>query len=175
MMILASGVNYGFVRSLPHLAGISIGFTFMMLATGLGLHTVIVQAPVLQTVLKYGGAVYLVWLAWQLANAAPMSADQAGTSRPMTFLGAAAFQWVNPKAWVMGVGALTTYLPHSFGMADVMGIAVFFGLVTAPCVAVWAGFGLAMRRVLQNPRTVRIFNVAMALLLVASLYPIFFE
>ena len=175
MMILASGLNYGFVRSLPHLAGISIGFTIMMIATGLGLHTVFVQVPVLQTVLKYAGAIYLVWLAWQLAQAAPMAAEQASTAKPMTFLGAAAFQWVNPKAWVMGIGALTTYLPQSFDKIDVLGMAVFFGLVTAPCVAVWAGFGLAMRRILQNPRTVRIFNIAMAVLLVTSLYPIISE
>jgi threonine/homoserine/homoserine lactone efflux protein len=174
-MILASGLNYGFVRSLPHMAGISIGFAVLVMATGLGLHTVFIQMPILQAILKYAGAIYLLWLAWQLAHAAPMSSEQTSASRPMTFLGAAAFQWVNPKAWVMAVGALTTYLPHAFNVADVMGMALFFGLVCAPCVAIWAVFGQGMRRILQNPRTVRIFNIVMAGLLVASLYPIFAE
>jgi threonine/homoserine/homoserine lactone efflux protein len=89
----------------------------MIFATGLGLHAVFVQVPVLQTILKYGGAIYLLWLAWKLAHAAPMNAGQAGLSKPMGFLNAAAFQWVNPKAWVMSVSALTTYLPQGFQMA----------------------------------------------------------
>lgn len=174
-MVLASGLNYGFARTIPHLAGITLGFVFMMVATGLGLHTVFVQFPVLQTVLKYAGAIYLLWLAWQLANAGAMNAEQTGASKPMTFLGAAAFQWVNPKAWFMGVGALTTYLPQPFSVADVVEMAVIFGLACAPCVAVWTAFGLALRQVLQNPRSVRVINIAMALLLVASLYPIISE
>jgi threonine/homoserine/homoserine lactone efflux protein len=110
-MILASGLNYGFVRSMPHLFGICCGFSFMIFATGLGLHAVFEQFPLLQVILKYVGAIYLLWLAWKLAHAAPMSSEQASLSKPMGFLGAAAFQWINPKAWVMSLGALTTYLP----------------------------------------------------------------
>ena len=174
-MVLASGLNYGFVRTIPHLAGIALGFTFMMVATGLGLHTVFVQFPMLQTILKYVGALYLLWLAWQLANAGAMSAEQTGGSSPMSFLGAAAFQWVNPKAWFMGVGALTTYLPQPFAVTDVLQMAAIFGLTCAPCVAIWTIFGLGLRRILQNPRSVRVINIGMALLLVASLYPIFSE
>ena len=171
-MILASGLNYGFSRSLPHLFGICCGFTFMIFATGLGLHAVFVQVPMLQTILKYGGALYLLWLAWKLAHAAPMNAGQANLSKPMGFLNAAAFQWVNPKAWVMSVSALTTYLPQGFGVADVALLAGVFGVIGLFCVGSWALFGVAMRRVLQDPRSVRIFNVAMALLLVATLYPL---
>jgi threonine/homoserine/homoserine lactone efflux protein len=171
-MILASGLNYGFARSLPHLFGITCGFTFMIFATGMGLHAVFEQVPMLQAILKYGGAVYLLWLAWKLAHAAPMSAEQASLSKPMGFFGAAAFQWVNPKAWVMAVGALTTYLPPGFKVADVALLAGVFGVIGTFCVGSWAMFGVAMRRVLQDARSVRIFNIVMALALVATLYPI---
>lgn len=171
-MMLASGLNYGFTRSLPHLFGICCGFTFMIFATGLGLHAVFAQAPMLQLILKYAGALYLLWLAWKLAHAAPMSAEQAGLSKPMSFAGAAAFQWINPKAWVMAIGALTTYLPPGFKVLDVALLSGVFGVIGIFCVGSWAVFGVAMRRVLQDARSVRIFNLAMALLLVASLYPI---
>lgn len=170
-MVLASGLNHGLARSLPHVAGISIGFAFMVLATGLGLHAVFVQWPWLQTLLKYAGAAYLLWLAWKLARAKPMAAGAGERGRPMTFLGAAAFQWVNPKAWVMAVGAVTTYLPQAFGAADALFLAALFGMLNAPCVGAWAAFGMAMRRVLQDARAVREFNIAAAALLVGSLVP----
>ncbi|MYM24807.1 LysE family transporter [Duganella sp. FT135W] len=170
-MILASGLNYGFVRSLPHLFGITCGFTFMIFATGMGLHVVFEQVPMLQTILKYGGALYLLWLAWKLAHAAPMNGEQAALSKPMTFFGAAAFQWINPKAWVMALSALTTYLPQGFTVIDAAMLAGIFGLIGVFCVGAWAMFGVAMRRVLQDARSVRIFNLVMALLLVATLYP----
>jgi threonine/homoserine/homoserine lactone efflux protein len=171
-MIMASGLNYGFTRSLPHLFGICLGFSFMIFATGLGLHAVFAQVPMLQVILKYAGAIYLLWLAWKLAHAAPMSAEQAARSRPMGFVGAAAFQWINPKAWVMSISALTTYLPQHFVVTDLLLLTGLFCLIGLVCVGCWAAFGVAMRRVLQDPRSVRIFNVAMALLLVATLYPI---
>ncbi|MYM65587.1 LysE family transporter [Pseudoduganella sp. FT55W] len=170
-MILASGLNYGFVRSLPHLFGITCGFTFMIFATGMGLHVVFEQFPMLQTILKYGGAIYLLWLAWKLAHAAPMTGEQASLSKPMGFFGAAAFQWINPKAWVMALSALTTYLPQGFTVLDAATLAGIFGVIGVFCVGAWAMFGVAMRRVLQDPRSVRIFNIVMALLLVATLYP----
>jgi threonine/homoserine/homoserine lactone efflux protein len=133
---------------------------------------VFVQFPVLQLILKYVGAIYLLWLAWKLANAAPMNAEQAARSKPMGFVNAAAFQWVNPKAWVMSISAITTYLPQGFGAVDVAQLALVFNAVGTFGVGAWAMFGVAMRRLLQDPRSVRIFNVVMALLLVATLYPI---
>jgi threonine/homoserine/homoserine lactone efflux protein len=89
----------------------------------------------------------------------------------MTFFGAAAFQWINPKAWVMALSALTTYLPQGFTVIDAAMLAGVFGLIGVFCVGAWAMFGVAMRRVLQDPRSVRIFNIVMALLLVGTLYP----
>ncbi|KQQ45280.1 lysine transporter LysE [Duganella sp. Leaf126] len=171
-MILASGLNYGFRRSLPHLFGICGGFSFMVIAVGVGLQAVFAQAPILQLILKYVGALYLLWLAWKLAHAAPMAAEQARLSKPMGFWGAAAFQWVNPKAWMMIVGAISTYLPAPAQLNDVGLLALVFLLVGIVCVGAWALFGVVMRRFLHDPRSVRIFNVSMALLLLASLYPI---
>jgi threonine/homoserine/homoserine lactone efflux protein len=172
-MMLASGVNHGLVRSLPHLAGITAGFSFIVLAMGLGLHAVFVAVPLLQTILKYVGAAYLLWLAWQLATSAPLRSDKTTVTQPVSFWAAAAFQWVNPKAWVMALGAVTTYLPHAFHAVDAAVLAGVFGAVNLPCVAVWAAFGTAMRQVLQAPKSVRVFNVVTAGLLVLSLVPIF--
>lgn len=175
MMVLASGLNYGFVRTLPHLAGIAFGFALMVFLTGAGLHTVFVRFPVIHTVLKYVGAAYLLWLAWHLARSGPMDDERRGRERPMGFVGAAAFQWVNPKAWVMAVGAISTYLPNASHLPDVALLAVIYGMLGAPCIGLWAGFGVAMRRVLTDARSVRIFNGVAAALLVASLYPILVE
>lgn len=172
-MLLASGVNHGFNRSLPHMAGINLGFGLMVLGIGVGLHAVFTAMPVLQTIVKYVGALYLLWLAWKLARSGPMQdGGHGGNGQPMSFLGAVAFQWVNPKAWVMAIGAVTTYLPQAFGLADAALLAAVFSLIGAPCLALWAGFGVALRSLLQNPRSVRIFNVTAALLLLGSLYPI---
>lgn len=171
-MILASGLNYGFRRSLPHLFGICGGFSFMVFAVGFGLQTVFEQVPMLQLLLKYAGAIYLLWLAWKLAHAAPMSTEQAQLSQPMGFWGAAVFQWVNPKAWVMILTAMSAYLPPHAVLFDVALLALVFAVIGIFCVGAWAVFGVGMRRFLQDARSVRIFNVTMALLLLASLYPI---
>ena len=172
MMLMASGVNFGFRRTIPHMLGIGAGFTLMVLLIGLGLGQVFEAYPALYTLLRYAGALYLLWLAWGIARSGPVG---DGTSRgsPMTFLGAAAFQWVNPKAWVMAVGAIATYLPAGSHVGSAISIAAIFGLVNLPCVSSWAAFGVALRRFLNKPRIIRIFNISMALLLVLSLWPIF--
>jgi threonine/homoserine/homoserine lactone efflux protein len=170
-MILASGVRFGVRRSLPHLAGISLGFGFMLVVVGLGLHAVLHEYPIVLDILRYVGSAYLLWLAYQLATAPPPNAATTDTARPMGFWAAAAFQWVNPKAWVMGVTAMTTYLPDQAQTWHVLLVAAWFTLINIPCVGVWAGFGSAMRSYLQDPLLSRIFNITMALALVASLYP----
>jgi threonine/homoserine/homoserine lactone efflux protein len=168
MMLLASGINYGFKRSLPHLAGICIGFPVMIFATGLGLYTLFIQYPYLQTILKYIGAAYLLILAWKLANTKPMKNDVLNGDAPLTFLEAAAFQWVNPKAWVMALSALTTFMPQDHELQDVLLVAIIFGVLSIPCVGVWNIFGVGMKRYMNNEHTLKIFNISMALLLAAS-------
>ena len=109
-MLLASGANFGFWPTVPHLFGINLGFSAMVLAVGLGAGSVFAAFPLLHTVLRWGGTAYLCYLAWKIANSGEMDAD-GHKATPMTFLQAAAFQWVNPKAWIMAIGAIATYMP----------------------------------------------------------------
>ncbi len=176
MMMLASGVNFGFRRSVPHWLGICGGFTFMLCAVGLGLHTLLADHPALYDLMRYAGSAYLVWMAWRLATASASPASQdddtpSSESRPLGVLAAAAFQWVNPKAWVMAVTAMSAYLPARAQAIDIVVLALLFGVINLPCVACWAGGGAALRRFLQDPLRLRVFNISMALALLASLYP----
>ncbi|WP_339533025.1 LysE family translocator [Pseudomonas mucidolens] len=170
-MLLASGVNFGFRRSMPHALGISLGFMVLVISVGLGLGEVFKALPGAYATLRYVGAAYLLYLAWKIATSSPLSDDTHGNHTPMTFLGAAVFQWVNPKAWVMALGAITTYTPAQGYFTNVLVIAVVFALINLPSVCVWAGFGSSLRSVLRNPRWLRVFNGSMAALLVLSLYP----
>ena len=174
MMVLTSGVNFGFRRSVPHMLGIAIGFGVMNGLVGLGLGQIFERWPVIYTVMKIVGAAYLLWLAWGIARSGPVE-GAAERGSPMTFLQAAAFQWVNPKAWVIAVSANSTYsLPGNYLLSIVL-ISVVMTVVTLPCTAVWTAFGSAMRHFLRDPRIVRWVNLTMAVLLVASLWPIVAE
>ncbi|WP_416769758.1 LysE family translocator [Pseudomonas sp. RHF3.3-3] len=174
-MLLASGVNFGFNRSIPHILGISSGFFVLVLAVGLGLGAVFEAYPALYTALRYIGGAYLLYLAWKIAGSGPVSETDQGQGRPFGFWNAAAFQWVNPKAWVMAIGAISTYTPLQGYFSNVLVIAAVFALINAPSVSLWAACGSLLRNVLREPRWLRLFNVAMALLLVISLYPLVHE
>jgi threonine/homoserine/homoserine lactone efflux protein len=173
MMLLASGVNFGFRRSIPHMLGISFGVMLLLLAIGFGLHEVLQRWPLIFTVIKYAGGAYLLWLAWMIANAGPLDDGTGETrGRPMRFLEALAFQWINPKAWVMAVGAMATYTNESAYTLTVIIVALVFGVVCGPATGTWTAFGVALKRFLQDPKANRLFNIAMALALVASLWPL---
>jgi len=174
MMLLASGANFGFRRTILHILGISAGLGVMVVAMGWGLSGVFRAFPILHEILKWLGAAYMLWLAWKIATATGIN-DKSAAGQPMTFLEAAAFQWLNPKAWAMALGAATTYTPEGSGSLTVLVLAGTFMLVGAPCSAAWAGFGQGMRRFLDRPAILRVFNVSMAVLLVASLYPLITE
>jgi len=170
VMLTASGVNFGFRRTVPHMVGISTGVVIMVLAIGMGLGTVFQTWPQVHIVMKYLGAAYLLYLAWRIAVAGGPAGAAAGT-RPMSLLGAAAFQWVNPKAWMMVVGAVAAFAPAQDYYHHVARIALVMAVVGLPTIALWAGAGTLLRGLLQNPHAMRSFNIVMALLLVASLYP----
>jgi threonine/homoserine/homoserine lactone efflux protein len=173
IMLLSSALTYGFRRTVPHLVGIVIGFAFMVGAVGVGLGTVFITYPILQTILKYAGAAYLVYLAAAIAMSGPVTPDQDNARGPMTFWGAAVFQWVNAKGWVMVIGTITAYAGiASFPWNIVMQVVISLLIGAASCV-VWALFGSALRPWLTSPRAVRAFNIVMAILLLASLYPVF--
>ncbi|WP_300017743.1 LysE family translocator [uncultured Roseobacter sp.] len=170
LMLMASGANYGFARSIPHMLGISIGFALMIILVGAGLAQIFEAYPISHTVLKTVSVIYLSYLAWKIATAAPIK-KSAGEGRPMTFLQAAAFQWVNPKTWAMALTALSVYAPSQTLAAFAL-VAVIFGTVNLPAITFWTILGQQMARVLTNPRRLTIFNWTMAGLLIASLYPV---
>jgi threonine/homoserine/homoserine lactone efflux protein len=172
LMLLASGMNFGFRASVPHMLGINLGFLIMLLAVGFGLGELFVRYPALYSILKWLGAAYLLWLAWRIANAGPaQSEDGPVTGRPLGFPGAALFQWVNPKAWAMAVTAFSAYVPTSVSWRWELLVAGLFALINAPCITVWTLFGATLKRWLREPRAARIFNWTMAALLLVSLVP----
>lgn len=170
LMLLASGVNFGFRRTVPHLLGIALGFTLMVALVGLGLAGLFALWPPLHRVLTIASVAYLMWLAWKIARAAPPSA-RAAAGRPLTAGQAAAFQWVNPKAWSMALTASTLYAPAA-DTASVAAVALVFGAVNLPCVASWAALGTGLRGWLRDPGRLRVFNGTMAALLLATLWPV---
>jgi threonine/homoserine/homoserine lactone efflux protein len=170
LMVLASGANFGFRRTLPHMAGISAGFMIMLMLVGLGLAQVFITYPVLKTTLRVISVVYMLYLAWKIATAAaPVEGLQK--KQPMTFMQAAIFQWVNPKAWAMGLTAVTVYAP-SQELRTLAVVALVFGLINLPSVSSWAYLGQKMQLFLTNQRRLKVFNICMALLLVGSLYSV---
>ena len=171
LMLMASGANFGFRRSIPHMLGVSLGFTLMVLLVGIGLVQIFEAFPVSYTLLKVVSLTYLLYLAWKIATAAPASSDADKTGTPMTFIQAALFQWVNPKAWTMALTAVSVYSP-SHSLTAVAFVAGVFGAINFPCIGVWTTMGQQLQRVLTNPMRLRTFNVCMALLLVGSLYPV---
>lgn len=170
IMLMASGVNFGLQRTLPHMLGVSLGHGAMTLILGLGLVQVFDIIPWLRTALTVVSVGYLLWLAWKVANAAP-PADARDGSKPLTFLQAAGFQWVNPKAVYMSIYAQTTFAPDEAGWLGAVAVAGIFSMVNLPSVAVWAWGGTQIRRWLDGPGRLRAFNWTMAGLLVLSLYP----
>ncbi len=173
LMLMASGANFGFRRSIPHMLGIGVGFVVMVLLVGVGLIRLFDAFPLSYTLLRVASVGYLLWLAWKIANAAPPEDGAAPGGRPFSFVQAALFQWVNPKAWTMGLSAITLYAPDR-SLAAIALVAVIFGAVNLPSVSTWTVMGQQMRRILTNPARLRAFNWAMALLLVATLYPVLF-
>ena len=174
LMLMTSGVNFGVRRTLPHMFGIALGFTLMVVLVGLGLAGIFARFPVLLVAMKWVGAAYMVYLAVKLATAAPLKPTGA-SGDPVTFLQAAAFQWVNPKAWIMALTGVATYTDPGDYTRTVLLVALVFGMVNLPCIASWALFGTALRHALQRPAVLRAFNWTMGALLIASLYPVFTE
>lgn len=170
LMLMASGATFGVRRTLPHALGVALGFVLMVVLVGAGLARTFQAVPWLDAGLKAASVAYMLYLAWRIATAPP-PAEAVLTRRPMSFLAAAAFQWVNPKAWAMAITAVTVHAA-SQAWTEIATVAAVFGLVNLPSVGVWALLGQQMRRALADPRRARAFNVVMAALLIVSLYPL---
>lgn len=170
-MLMASGVNFGFRRTIPHMLGIGAGFLSLLLGVGFGLGAVLLAYPQLHLGLKIAGGAYLLYLAWRIGMSRSLGDGEDTGARPMSFLAAAAFQWVNPKAWVMAVTAMAIYTNPQAPFLSVVLVAVAFALVNLPSVSTWAGFGVALRGYLAEPQRLKWFNIAMGATLAATLWP----
>ena len=170
LMLMASGANYGLGRTVPHLLGVALGFPMLAASVGLGLGALFEAWPPARTALEVVSVAFLVWLAWKVANAAAPG-ERAADGRPLTFLQAASFQWVNPKAWAMALGAMSLYASAG-GWPRVLAVAAVFAALGLLSAALWTMIGTQIRRVLNGPARLRAFNWTMAALLLASLWPI---
>ncbi len=170
LMLLASGVNFGFWRTLPHMLGVMGGFCILLLSTGFGLGVLLTTYPAFHLALKLAGGGYLLYLAWRIATSRTLGRAKTG-ARPLPFFGAALFQWINPKAWMMALTSIALYAAPTGGALAVFLVALVFGAVNLPCIAIWAGCGSALRRFLANPERLRWFNGAMGFLLALTLIP----
>ena len=174
-MLASSGSRFGLARTLPHVAGVTLGFPVMIFLVGLGLASILLASPLLQLAMKSVSCAYLLWMAFQIARS-DSTKESRGRDKPLTFLQAAAFQWINPKAWLMAVGAISAYTTASGRLyIEVIIIAAVTLVVSIFSTLTWAAFGAGIRRWLRSPAALRGFNIAMALSLVASMVPILLE
>ncbi len=174
MMVAASVANHGIRATMPHMLGILVGFAVMLVVVCAGLGAMLIAWPPLLPLFRWGGAAWLAWLAWKIARAHPTGPGSSG--RVLGFAGAAAFQWVNPKAWLIGIGAAGEYMAPDLPLIWQLGrIFIVFMIVGLPCLMVWALIGAGARRLLRSPERMRLFNVAMGVLLLLSVVPVLLE
>ena len=171
LMLLASGANFGFLPTVPQVLGITAGFTSLLLAVGLGLGALLAALPALHVGLKLAGGTYLLYLAWRIATSRAIGNGGAIGGRPLSFVESAAFQWLNPKAWVVALAAMAVYARPDAPFMSIALVCAVFALVNLPTVSLWAGFGVALRGLLEHPARLRAFNVVMGAMLAATLWP----
>ena len=176
VMVTASGANFGYRRTIPHLLGIGLGYPAMVAGVGFGLGGVFEAVPAVHVVLKYAGSGAILWMAWRIATASGTGPASERPGRPFTFLQAAAFQWVNPKGWVVAIGAISAFTTVEGDLFyEVGAITLSFVSVNYACASGWTLFGVGIGRLLKHGSRLRIFNVATSLLLVAAIVPLFID
>jgi threonine/homoserine/homoserine lactone efflux protein len=176
LLVLTSGLNHGIPRSLPLIAGISLGFAFMLVVIGVGLGSVIRANPGLHTAAKVFGLIYMLWLAWKVATSTPsLEADNGQTARPLSAFTGVTFQWVNAKAWAIALTATAAFSVADAAMTSLAWIVAVFLVIAFASLSAWAAFGSLMRRLIDTPAKLRAFNMTMALLLVASALPVAYD
>jgi threonine/homoserine/homoserine lactone efflux protein len=167
VMLTVAGAMAGVLRGLPCLLGVAAGMALMIFAVAFGLGVIVLGHPALVTALRGCGAAFLLWLSWKIATAALGGTPEQG--RPVGFCGAFAFQWLNPKSWLVSTSASGTYLQAGAGpLVQALWIAGLFFLVALACGFAWLAFGVAMRRMLRSPKFQRRFNASMGTLLACS-------
>ena len=163
IMLTASGANFGFIRSLPHIAGIIAGVALLNLCIGLGLGALFLQFPLMQNALKIAGSLYLIWLAIKMLGFNYGESASAGKARPFSFFQALTFQYINPKAWVMVISANASFSLAGDAYWISVGIIILvFAIIGPPSIMIWAGFGQMIRQYLKQPNFLKTFNIVMA-------------
>ncbi|WP_072392585.1 LysE family translocator [Hyphomicrobium sp. CS1GBMeth3] len=176
LLVLTSGLNHGVSRSLPLVTGISLGFALMLIVVGIGLGSIIRSSPGFHTAAKVLGLSYMLWLAWKVACSAPsFGAADSRAAEPLSAVTGALFQWVNPKAWAIALSATAVFSVPDAPTASLAWVACVFLVVALASLSAWAAFGNLMRRLIDSPAHIRAFNIAMALLLIASVLPIGYD
>lgn len=170
LMLMSSGVNFGLRKTLPHMFGVAIGFTLMIVGVGLGVMQLFAFFPHTYLGLRIICGLYLLYLAWKIATSASPVKSHNAEAQPLTFMQAALFQWVNPKAWAMAITATSVYATDTY-LYSVIFVAAVFGIINLPCIGLWVGMGHHLSGFLNDFKRLRIFNILMAILLVASVLP----
>lgn len=173
LMVMASGANFGIRRTVPHMAGIALGFGVMIVVIGVGLMQVFETWPLAQTVLRVVSFAYLLWLAFKIAAAGSVG-RATSIATPLNIWQGAAFQWVNPKAWAVAMAAISLYAPAQ-DLHSVLTVAGVFVAISPVITFIWALLGRAISRLLTKPTHLRIFNISMAILLVGSFIPVLLQ
>ena len=172
MMLLVSGVNFGFRRTIPHLWGIIVGLFVMIFLVGFGLETLFDQFPVLMKIIKFLGLLYIFILAWKIARSPISFESETEIGSPLGFAGAFIFQWVNPKAWMMSISFVGTYFPHHASLAFIIVGSLIFSVFSLPSIVIWIVLGTQIKIVLRQEKYQKAFNYLMAFLLVVSIIPV---
>ncbi|MEH6451510.1 MAG: LysE family translocator [Psychromonas sp.] len=170
LMLMNSGANFGFKQTIPHLLGVGIGFTVMIALVGLGVMQIFDAFPTSYLILKVVSIIYLIYLALKIALSNNATEQKDFKAKPFTFIQAALFQWVNPKAWTMALTAISIYAP-SKSLSAVLLVSIIFGLINLPCISSWIFLGQRVQVLLKKPKYLKNFNITMASLLIISLYP----
>jgi threonine/homoserine/homoserine lactone efflux protein len=166
ILLATSGVNFGFRRTVPHMAGISSGLFLIVIGTGLGLGTLFSHYPLVRQALQICGILYTLWLAWKIATAGSLGGGEL--PQPLRYSAAFAFQWINVKIWVMAVAIVALYVRPGHTLVDTAVVTAILASINVPAMLLWVGFGAVLRDALQVPARVRIFNIVMGLALAAS-------
>lgn len=175
VMLMTSGLNFGVKSTLPHWLGVCVGFPIMALAVALGFSVLFERFPVVQRVIEVLGVSYLLYLAWRIATTKP-KVDEKTNRKPLTFMEAVVFQWVNPKAWVMATSAIATFTLFEHNpYLNACIVALVFLIVEFPATGIWVFGGAWLRKLIQKPAFIRAFNVAMGLLLMISVTPVLYH
>lgn len=172
LMLMNSGASFGFRSTIPHLLGVVVGFTLMIILVGLGVMQVFIRFPLSYDILKVVSVGYLLYLAYKIALSTSTPVNESSKAKPLTFIQASLFQWVNPKAWTMALTAISIYAPSKSFMSVLL-IALIFGLINLPCIGSWIVLGQKTQKFLTNKTRLKTFNYVMAFLLLLSLYPAF--